>query len=198
MGKDLFVYQIYVDDIIFGSTNASFCEEFNKIMTDRFEISMMGELKYFLSFQIKQLKDGTFISQTKYTFNLLKKFGMHKAKSIKTRVGTNRHLDLHMGGKSIDQKVYCSMTGSLFYLCASRPDIMLSLCMCVRFQTAPKECHLRAVKRIMRYLVLTPYLGLWYFKGAHFKLIDYSDADYAECKVDSKSTYRICQFHGGL
>jgi hypothetical protein len=195
MGKDLFVYQIYVDDIIFGSTNASFCEEFNKIMTDRFEISLMGELKYFLGFQIKQLKDDTFISQTKYTFDLLKKFGMDKAKSIKTPVHTNRHLDLHMGGKSIVQKVYCSMIGLLFYLCASRPDIMLSLCMCARFQAAPKECHLRAVKRIMRYLVLTPYLGLWYFKGAHFELIDYSNADYVGCKVDSKSTYRTCQFH---
>jgi hypothetical protein len=67
MGKDLFVCQIYVDDIIFGSTNASFCEEFSKIMTNRFELSMMGELKYFLGFQIKQLEDGIFISQTKYS-----------------------------------------------------------------------------------------------------------------------------------
>jgi hypothetical protein len=67
IGKDLFVCQIYVDDIIFGSTNKSFCDEFSKIMTDRFEMSMMGELKYFLGFQIKQLEDGMFISQTKYT-----------------------------------------------------------------------------------------------------------------------------------
>jgi hypothetical protein len=79
MGKDLFVCQIFVNDIIFGSTNASFCEEFSKIMTNRFEMSMMRELKYFLGFQIKQLEDSTFISQTKYTFNLLKKFGMDKA-----------------------------------------------------------------------------------------------------------------------
>jgi hypothetical protein len=78
MGKDLFVCQIYVDDIIFGSTNSSFCEEFSKIMTNRFEMSMMGELKYFLGFQIKQLEDGTFISQTKYAIDLLKKFGMTK------------------------------------------------------------------------------------------------------------------------
>jgi hypothetical protein len=76
MGKDLFVCQIYVDDIIFGSTNASFYEEFSKIMTDRFEMSMMGELKYFPGFQIKQLEDGTFISQTKYALDLLKKFGI--------------------------------------------------------------------------------------------------------------------------
>jgi hypothetical protein len=71
-------------------------------MTNRFEMSMMGELMYFLDFQIKQLKDGTFISQTKYTLDLLKKFGMDKAKPIKTPMGTNGHLDLDMGGKSID------------------------------------------------------------------------------------------------
>jgi hypothetical protein len=106
IGKDLFVCQIYVDDIIFGSTNASFCEEFSKIMTDRFEMSMMGELKYFFSSQIKQLEDGTFISQTKYALDLLKKFGMDKANPIKTHMGTNGHLDLDMGGKSVDQKVY--------------------------------------------------------------------------------------------
>jgi hypothetical protein len=102
MGKDLLICQIYVDDTIFYSTNSSFCEEFSKIMTDRFEMTMMGELKYFLGFQIKQLEDGTLISQTKYTHNLLKKFGMYKAKPIKTPMGINDHLDLDMGGKSVD------------------------------------------------------------------------------------------------
>jgi hypothetical protein len=159
-------------------------------------MSMMGELKYFLGFQIKQLEDDTFISQTKCTHDLLKKFGMDKTKPIKTPMGTNDHLDLDMSGKSVDQKVYHSMIDSLLYLCASWLDIMLSVCMCARFQAAPKECHLRAIKRIMRYLVLTPYLGLWYHKGAHFELIRYSDADYAGCKVDRKSTFETCQFLG--
>jgi hypothetical protein len=129
-------------------------------MADRFEISMMGELKFFLGFQIKQLEDDTFISQTKYTHDLLKKFGMDKAKPIKTPMDINNHLDLDMDGKSIDQKVSHSMIGSLLYLCASRPDIMLSVCMCAKFQAAPKEYHLRAVNKIMRYLLLTPYLGI--------------------------------------
>jgi hypothetical protein len=71
---------------------------------------------------------------------------------------------------------------------------MLSVYMCARFQATPKECHLMTVKRIMRYLVLTPYLGLWYSKGAHFELISYSNAEYARCKVDRKSTSRTCQF----
>jgi hypothetical protein len=103
-------------------------------VTQKFEMSMMGELKYFLGFQVKQLQEGTFISQTKYTQDILNKFGMKDAKSIKTPIGTNGHLDLDTGGKSVDQKVYQSMIGSLLYLCASRPDIMLFVCMCARFQ----------------------------------------------------------------
>jgi hypothetical protein len=78
-------------------------------------MSMMGESKYFLGFQIKQIQEGTFISQTKYTQGILKKFGMKNAKPIKTPMGTNGHLDLDNGGKSIDQKVYWSIIGSLLY-----------------------------------------------------------------------------------
>jgi hypothetical protein len=143
LANDLFVCQIYVDDIIFGSTNESTCEEFSRIMTQKFEMSMMGELKYFLGFQVKQLQEGTFISQTKYTQDILSKFGMKDAKPIKTPMGTNGHLDLNTEGKSVDQKVYRSMIGSLLYLCASRLDIMLSVCMCARFQANPKELTLR-------------------------------------------------------
>jgi hypothetical protein len=131
-------------------------------MVQKFEMSMMGELKYFLGFQIKQLEEVTFISQTKYTQDILKKFEMKDVKPIKTPLGTNGHLNLDIGGNSIAQKVYRSMIGSLLYLCASTPDIMLSVCMCARFQADPKECHLRVVKRILRYLVHTPSFGLWY------------------------------------
>jgi hypothetical protein len=192
IAKDLFVCQIYVDDIIFGSTNKSTCEEFSRIMIQKFEMSMIGELKYFLGFQIKQLQDDTFISQTKYIQDILKKIGMKDGKPIKTPMGTNGHLDLDMGGKFVDQKVYWSMIGSLIYLCASRPDIMLFVCMCARFEADPKEVHLRAVKRIMRYLVYTPKFGLWYPKGSTFDLIGYSDVDGAGCKIDRKSTSGTC------
>jgi hypothetical protein len=115
-------------------------------MTQKFKMSMMGELTYFLGFQVKQLKDGTFISQTKYTQDLLKRFGMKDAKPAKTPMGTDEHVDLNKGGKSVDQKAYRSMIGSLIYLCASRPDIMLSVCMCARYQSDPKECHLVVIK----------------------------------------------------
>jgi hypothetical protein len=142
-------------------------------MTKRLEMSMMGELKFFLGFQIKQLNDGTFISQTKYTNDMLKKFDMNNAKPIKRPMPSNGHLHLNEEGKSMDQKVYRSMIGSLLYLCASRPDIMLSVCICARFQAKPKECHIMAVKRIFRYLVHTPNLGLWYPKDSTFDLLGY-------------------------
>ncbi|WVZ52282.1 LOW QUALITY PROTEIN: hypothetical protein U9M48_003358 [Paspalum notatum var. saurae] len=141
--NDLFVCQIYVDDIIFGSTNKAFCDEFSRIMTKRFEMSMMGELKFFLGYQIKQLKEGTFLCQTKYTQDMLKKFGMKNVKPIDIPMASKGHLDLNNDeGKNGDQKLYRSMIGSLLYLCASRLDIMLSVCMCARFQANPKECHL--------------------------------------------------------
>jgi hypothetical protein len=159
-------------------------------------MSMMGELKYFLGFQVKQLQEGTFISQTKYIQDILNKFGMKDVKPIKTPMGTNGHLDLDTGGKSVDQKVYRSMICSLLYLCASRPDIMLFVCMCARFQADPKEAHLRAVKQILRYLVYTPKFGLWYPRGSTFDLIGYSDTYWAGCKINRKCTSGTCQFLG--
>jgi hypothetical protein len=205
------VCQIYVANIIFGSTNQKSCEEFTRVMMQKFEMSMMGELYYFLGFQVKQLKEGTFISQTKYTQDLLKRFGMKDAKPVKAPMGTDGYLDLDKGGKSVDQKAYQTMIGFLLYLFASRLDIMLSVCMCARFQSDPKECHLVAVKRILRYLVHTPcsvmkrilrYLvhtpcsGIWYPKWSTFDLIGYLDSDYAGCKVDRKSTSGTYQFLG--
>jgi hypothetical protein len=132
------------------------------------------------------MKDGNFLSQEKYTKDLLKRFNMEKCKPIKTPMPTNGHLDLDEGGNPVNQTLYRSMIDSLLYLTASRPDIMFSVCMCARFQSNPKKAHLHAVKRILRYIRHTPSVGLWYPKGAAFDLIDYSDSDYVGCKIDRK------------
>jgi hypothetical protein len=129
IAKDLFICQIYVDDILFGSTNKSTCEEFSRIMIHKSEMSTMGELKYFLGFQIKQLQEGTFICQTKYIQDILKKFGMNNAKPIKTPMRTNGHLDLDTRGKYVDQKVYWSMIGSYsIYVLHDRTLCFLYVC----------------------------------------------------------------------
>jgi len=84
--KDILVVQIYVDDIIFDSTNASFCKEFSKLMQDEFEMSMMGELKFLLGIQFNQCKDGTYVHKSKYTKELLKKFKLEDCKEINTPI----------------------------------------------------------------------------------------------------------------
>jgi hypothetical protein len=193
IGKDLFVLQIYIDDIIFGSTNQDFCEEFGKMMANEFEMSMIGELSYFLGLQIKQLKNDIFVSQGKYIKDMLKKFRLKDAKAISTPIGTNRSLDSDVSGNMVDQKMYRSMIGSLLFVTASRLDVMFNVCMCARFQATPRESHLKATKRILRYLKHTQNIRLWYPKAAKFELIGYSDADYAGCKVERRSTSGICQ-----
>ena len=99
-------------------------------MTDRFEMSMMGGLKFFLGFEIKQLSEGTFISQTKFTQDILKKFNMKDAKGKRFPMDTKCHLELNPKGVDVDQKLYRSMIGSLLYLCASRPDSVECGCVC--------------------------------------------------------------------
>jgi hypothetical protein len=125
--------QIYVDDIVFGSTNQNFCEEFGKMMANKFEMSMIRELSYFIGLQIKQLNNCTFISQDKYIKDMLKKFGMEDAKGISTPMGINESLDSDTSGNMVDQKMYRSMIESLLYVTASMLNVMFSVCMCARF-----------------------------------------------------------------
>jgi hypothetical protein len=128
LGNNLFVLQIYMDDIIFGSTNQDFCEEFGNMMANEFEMSMIGELSYFLGLQIKQMKNGTFVSQGKYIKDMIKKFGFQDAKQMSTPMGTNDQLGIDDSGNMVDQKLYRSMIGSLLYVTAFRPDVMFSVC----------------------------------------------------------------------
>ena len=112
--------QIYVDDIIFGSTNESLCKEFSIDMQSEFEMSMMGELNYFLGLQIKQTNDGIFVNQAKYCKELIKRFGMEKSKHLATPMSTSCYLDKDQSGQSVDAKQYKGMIGSLLYLSTSK------------------------------------------------------------------------------
>ncbi|GAU24551.1 hypothetical protein TSUD_148920 [Trifolium subterraneum] len=165
-------------------------------VASEFEMSMMGELSFFLGLQIKQQEDGIFISQEKYVNDLLKKYKMNESKIMSTPMHPSTSLDKDEKGKDVFEKEYRGMIGSLLYLTASRPHIVFVVSLCARFQTSPKESHLTAVKRIFRYLVGTPDVGLWYKKGSHFDLQAYCDADYAGDKIERKSTSGACQFLG--
>ena len=192
----IIIVQIYVDDIIFGSTCQDLCDDFSKIMHDEFEMSMMGELNFFLGLQIKQLEDGIFFNQSKYIKDMLRKFGLEDSKPIKTPMSTETKLVKDEENESVDSTKYRGMIGSLLYLTASRPDIMFSVCLCARFQEDPKTSHLEAVKRIFRYIKGTTHLGLWYPKGTGVDTIVYADSDHAGDYVDRKSTSGTCTFVG--
>jgi len=130
--------QIYVDDIIFGSTNELLCKEYFNDMQSEFEISMMGEPNFFLGLQIKQTKTGIFVNPSKYCKELVHRFRMENAKHMATTMNTACYLDKDETGQSIDVKQYRGMIGYLLYLSASRPYIMFNVCMCARFQSNPK------------------------------------------------------------
>ena len=121
---------------------------------------------------------------------------MEEAKAIRTPMSSSIKLDKKEKGKSIDSTMYRGMIGSLLYLTASRPDIMYSVCLCARFQSYPKESHLRVIKRILKYLKGTMNIGLWYPKSDNFELIGFSDVNFAGCKVERKNTSGTCYFLG--
>jgi len=169
---------VYVNDIIFGSTNESLCQDFMLAMQSEFEMSMTGKLNFFLGLQVKQIKNGTFLYQSKYCKELLKKFEMDKCKEATTPISTSCYMDLDEKGVYIDQSKYRGLIGSLLYLIASRYDIMFSVCMCAKFQSNPQESHFKAGKRILKYLKGTINVGLWYLREAPLSLTGYSDVDF--------------------
>ena len=133
-------------------------------MQAEFEMTMIGELTHFLGLQIRQQDSGVFLSQSKYAKNLVKKFGLKFASSVRTPMSPNVKLTIDLLGKSIDPSLYRSIIGSLLYLTASRPDISYSVGVCTRYQTNPKESHMIALKRIIKYVKTTAEFGVWYSK----------------------------------
>ncbi|GJR34599.1 putative ribonuclease H-like domain-containing protein [Tanacetum coccineum] len=191
---DILLVQVYVDDIIFGSTNKKLCIAFEKLMHEKFQMSSMGELTFFLGLQVEQKEDGIFISQDKYVGEILKKFRFTEVKNASTPMETQKPLLKDEDGKEVDVHMYRSMIGSLMYLISSSSDIMFALCVCARYQVNSKVSHLHAVKKIFRYLKGQPKLGLWYPKDSPFDLVTYTDSDYVGASLDKKSTIEGCQF----
>ncbi|GKD42135.1 putative ribonuclease H-like domain-containing protein, partial [Tanacetum coccineum] len=184
--SDILLVQVYVDDIIFGSTKKTLCLEFEQMMHKRFQMSSMGELTFFLGLQVQQKEDVIFISQDKYVADILKKFDYVTVKTASTPMKPNKAIVKDEEADNVDDHLYRSMIGSLMYLTASRPDITFAVCTCARFQVTPKTSHLHAVKRIFRYLKGQPKLGLWYLRDSPFDLEAFLDSDYAGASLDRK------------
>nr|GEY68652.1 uncharacterized mitochondrial protein AtMg00810-like [Tanacetum cinerariifolium] len=187
-GEDILLVQIYVDDIIFGSTNPKYSKCFEKLMHSIFEMSLMGELKFFLGLQIHQSPSGIFINPAKYTLEILHKHG--------TPMATKPKLDADLSGNPVDQTDYRSKIGSLMYLTSSRPDIVQAVCFCARYQSRPTEKHLKEVKKIFRYIRGTVNMGLWYPKDSRFEITAFSNADHTGCIDSRKRTSGGIRFLG--
>nr|GEW02032.1 retrovirus-related Pol polyprotein from transposon TNT 1-94 [Tanacetum cinerariifolium] len=162
--SNLIIVQIYVNGVIFGSTCQDMCDKFAKIMHDEFEMSMMGELNFFLLVQVKQIKDGIFFNQSKYIKEMIKKFGLEDSNPMKTPMSSDTKLMKDKECESVDNTKYRGMI------------------------EASKTSHLEAVKRIFRYIKGTTHLELWYPKGTGIETVVYADSDHARDYVDRKST----------
>nr|GEW23014.1 uncharacterized mitochondrial protein AtMg00810-like [Tanacetum cinerariifolium] len=142
------------------------------------------------------MEDGIFFNQSKYIKEMLKKFVLEDSKPMKTLMSPDTRLTKDEECESVDNTKYRGIIGSLLFLTASRPDIMFSVCLCTRFQEAPKTSYFEVVKRIFRYIKGTTQLGLCYLKGTSMETVVYVDSDHAGDYVDRKSTSGICTFMG--
>eukprot|EP00253_Pinus_taeda_P026093 PITA_26093 len=193
----LTIIEIYVNDIIFGSDDDRLSTKFASDMQSDFEMSLLGELTFFLGLQISQVDKGIFICQTKYINEMLKRFQMEKCKPVSTPMVTSCKLSIDDISKDADQRMYRSMIGNLLYVTSSRPDVMRAVGQVAHFQAAPKESHVVAVKRIFRYLKGTTNFGLWYPKGNNLIITTYTDADWASSIDDHKSISGATFYLGG-
>ncbi|GJY86666.1 retrovirus-related pol polyprotein from transposon TNT 1-94 [Tanacetum coccineum] len=195
-GKHILLVQIYVDDIIFASTDPTACTIFSKEMNSKFQMSMMGQMSFFLGLQVSQSPGGIFINQAKYALETLKKYGMDLSDPVDTPMVDRLKLNEDLLGIPVDQTRFRGMVGSLMYLTASRPDLVFVVCMCARYQAKPTKKHLEAIKRVFRYLKGTIHMGLWYPKDNAMSLTAYADADHAGCQDSRRSTSGSAQFLG--
>src|ERR1044072_4074451 len=195
-GGKIMVAQIYVDDIVFGGMSDKMVKHFANQMQAEFEMSLMGELTYFLGLQVTQMEDSTFFSQSKYARNIVKKFGIENASHKRTPAPTHLKLSKDTSGINVDQSLYRSMIGSLLYLTASRPDITFAVGVCARYQAEPKVSHINQVKRILKYVSGTYNYGMLYSHGCEPILSGYCDADCVGSVDDRNSTSGGCLYLG--
>ncbi|GJV64955.1 retrovirus-related pol polyprotein from transposon TNT 1-94 [Tanacetum coccineum] len=193
-GKHILLVQIMLMSSFFASTDHNACNIFSKEMSSKFQISMMGQMSFFLGLQVSQSPEGIFINQAKYAHKTLKKYGMDLSDPVDTPMVDRLKLDDDLLGIPVDQTRFRGMVGSLMYLTASRPDLVFVVCMCARYQAKPTKKHLEAIKRVFRYLKGTINMGLWYPKDNTMSLTAYADADHAGCQDSRRSTSGVLRF----
>ena len=186
-GKMLMVC-LYVDDLIYTGNDRVMFEKFKESMMLEFDMTDLGLLHYFLGLEVIQSDAGNFICQKKYVEEILERFQMKNCNSVTTPIEKGLKLVKDPAGRIVDSTLYKQIVGSLMYLTATRPDIMHAVSSISRYMERPREDHLLAAKKILRYLRGTAEFGLFYKKGKKLDFYGFADSDYAGDLDDRRST----------
>ncbi|XP_050123705.1 uncharacterized mitochondrial protein AtMg00810-like [Malus sylvestris] len=189
----LIIVLVYVDDILVTGPHSSACQEFIHQLSTQFPVKDLGPLYFFLSLEIQRTTEGLFLSQGKYAHDLHVKTHMDGCKPCSTPLSTTK-LD-HTGPLLDNPSEYRSIVGALQYLTWTRPNISFAVNQVCQFFQCPRESHFQAVKRILRFLKGSAHQGLWFKKGS-LHLTAFSDADWAGCIFDRRSTSGYCVYFG--
>lgn len=187
-GKSILIVSLYVDDLIFTGNDACMFESFKKSMKIEFDMIDLGKMKYFLGVEVLQNSEGIYLSQKKYAYELLEKFGLQNCNSVKNPIVPGFKLSKKGECARIHATAYKQLIGSLMYITVTRPDLMYVVCLLSRYMASPTELHMLAAKRVFRYLKGIVDLGVFYKRGDVEELVAYTDSDYAGDIDDRRST----------
>ncbi|OIT28784.1 retrovirus-related pol polyprotein from transposon tnt 1-94, partial [Nicotiana attenuata] len=189
---DILVVSLYVDDLLITGSSTKLIDDFKQDMMQAFEMTDLGLVTYFLGMEIKPEKDEVFICQNKYAKEILKKFGMENCKAMNTPMNQKEKLRKDDGAEKVDESYFRSIIGCLMYLTATRPDILYAVSVLSRFMHCPSEVHLKAAKRVVRYIKGTINYGVKFHRSRNMELFGYSDSDWGGSLDDMKSTSGYC------
>ena len=186
--ETLLIVSIYVDDLLVTGCRVDLIQEFKKNMQDMFDMTDLGIMTYFLGMEVDQSDQGIFISQHAFALKILTKFHMENSKPVSTPLAVGEKLSSFGNEEKVDEKEFRSLIGCLLYLTATRPDLMHSVSLLSRFMHSCNTTHLKAAKRILRYVKGTLKFGVMFKKGSELKLTGYSDSDWGGSVDDMRST----------
>nr|CAD1821571.1 unnamed protein product [Ananas comosus var. bracteatus] len=193
-GTSTTIILVYVDDIILTGNNQKVIEDVKKWLKTMFDIKDLGELRYFLGIEVARSKKGIFLSQRKYTLDLLKETCKLASKPLGTPVDI--HPDLKKGELIDNVGLYQRLVGRLIYLTITRPDISYAVSLVSQFMHSPQTSHMNSVNKILRYLKSDPGKGILMRKNGNLNIVGYSDADWAGCPIDRHSITGYCTLLG--
>lgn len=191
-GDDVLIISLYVDDLLVTGNKACIVEKFKQEMMEVFEMTDLGLMAFFLGMEIKQSEHEVFICQKKYAKEILKKFKLGECREMSTPMNSKEKLCKEDGTEKIDQAYFRSLVGCLMYLTATRPDILNVVSILSRFMHCASEWHLKAAKRVLRYVKGTCDFGIKFTRSKEFKLVGFSDSDWGGSIDDMKSTSGYC------